>query len=120
MAPVRSSAKNNPSADLGFEAKLELPAANFFSFLISPFYFLFRFVLAKGSMSSNQSGEETIRQAFIEADHVDSMVALPGILFYSVQISACLRSSWARIRHPREWPSIVQEMRIPYARRAGG
>ena len=48
------------------------------------------FVLANGSMSSNQSGEGTIRQALIEADLVDCMVALPGQLFYSTQIPVCL------------------------------
>jgi len=36
------------------------------------------FVLANGSMSSNQSGEGEIRKAIIEADMVDCMVALPG------------------------------------------
>ena len=48
------------------------------------------FVLANGSMSSNQSGEGTIRQNIVEADLVDCMVALPGQLFYSPQIPACL------------------------------
>ena len=47
-------------------------------------------VLANGSMSSNQSGEGEIRRAMIEADVVDCMVALPGQLFYSTQIPACL------------------------------
>lgn len=47
-------------------------------------------VLANGSMSSNQSGEGDIRKAMIEADAVDCMVALPGQLFYSTQIPACL------------------------------
>ena len=47
------------------------------------------FVLANGSMSSNQSGEGEIRRNLIEADQVDSMVALPGQLFYSTQIPAC-------------------------------
>ena len=47
-------------------------------------------VLANGSMSSQQSGEGEIRQKMIEADHVDCMVALPGQLFYSTQIPACL------------------------------
>jgi type I restriction enzyme M protein len=47
-------------------------------------------VLANGSMSSNTSGEGEIRQAMIEADVVDCMVALPGQLFYSTQIPACL------------------------------
>jgi type I restriction enzyme M protein len=48
------------------------------------------FVLANGSMSSNQSGEGEIRSAMIEADLVDCMVALPGQLFYSTQIPVCL------------------------------
>jgi type I restriction enzyme M protein len=48
------------------------------------------FVLANGSMSSNQSDEGEIRKNIIEADLVDYMVALPGQLFYSTQIPACL------------------------------
>ena len=48
------------------------------------------FVLANGSMSSNQSGEGYIRKAIIEADLVDCMVALPGQLFYSTPIPVCL------------------------------
>ena len=48
------------------------------------------FVLANGSMSSNQSGEGDIRKAIIEADLVDCMVAMPGQLFYSTQIPVCL------------------------------
>jgi type I restriction enzyme M protein len=47
-------------------------------------------VLANGSMSSQQSGEGDIRKAMIEADVVDAMVALPGQLFFSTQIPACL------------------------------
>ena len=48
------------------------------------------FVLANGSMSSNQSGEGEIRKAIVEADLVDCMVAMPGQLFYSTQIPVCL------------------------------
>ena len=52
-------------------------------------------VLANGSMSSTQSGEDAIRRALIEgvggaAGVVDCMVALPGQLFYSTQIPVCL------------------------------
>jgi len=47
-------------------------------------------VLANGSMSSAQSGEDVIRKAMVDADVVDCMVALPGQLFYSTQIPACL------------------------------
>jgi type I restriction enzyme M protein len=49
------------------------------------------FVLANGSMSSNSSGEGEIRRRLIkEANVVDCIVALPGQLFYSTQIPACL------------------------------
>ncbi len=47
-------------------------------------------VLANGSMSSAQSGEGDIRRALVEGDAVDCMIALPGQLFYSTQIPACL------------------------------
>ena len=60
------------------------------------------FVLANGSMSSNQSGEGEIRKNLIEADLVDCMVALPGQLFYSTQIPACL---WFIARDKRGQPS---------------
>ncbi len=56
------------------------------------------FVLANGSMSSNQSGEGEIRRAILEADLVDCMVALPGQLFYSTQIPVCL---WFIARNKR-------------------
>ena len=48
------------------------------------------FVLANGSMSTNTSGEGTIRQKLVENDLVDCMIALPGQLFYTTQIPVCL------------------------------
>jgi type I restriction enzyme M protein len=68
------------------------------------------FVLANGSMSSNQSGDcparsasskpkakpqslprqRDIRKAIIETDLVDCMAALPSQLFYSTQVPVCL------------------------------
>jgi type I restriction enzyme M protein len=48
------------------------------------------FVLANGSMSSNQSGEGEIRRKIVETDLVDCMIALPGQLFYGTAIPACL------------------------------
>lgn len=48
------------------------------------------FVLANGSLSSNQSGEGEIRRRIVEADLVDCVVAMPDRLFYSTQIPACL------------------------------
>jgi type I restriction enzyme M protein len=56
------------------------------------------FVLANGSMSSNQSGEGEIRKNIIEADLVDCMIALPGQLFYSTPIPVCL---WFLARNKR-------------------
>jgi type I restriction enzyme M protein len=47
-------------------------------------------VLANGSLSSQQSGEGQIRQAMVERDVVECIVALPGQLFYSTQIPASL------------------------------
>ena len=60
-------------------------------------------VLANGSMSSGQSGERDIRRSMVEGDVVDCMITLPGQLFYSTQIPACL---WflARNKNPgRGW-----------------
>jgi len=48
------------------------------------------FVLANGSMSSSQSGEGEIRKGIVEAGLVDCIIALPGQLFRSTQIPACL------------------------------
>lgn len=59
------------------------------------------FVLANGSMSSMQSGEGKIREAIIEDNLVDCMVALPGQLFYSTQIPVCL---WFLARDRRSSP----------------
>ncbi|GGA49780.1 DNA methyltransferase [Kroppenstedtia guangzhouensis] len=48
------------------------------------------FVLANGSMSTNQTSEAAIRKGLIENDLVDAIVTLPGQLFYSTQIPVCL------------------------------
>ena len=47
-------------------------------------------VLANGSMSSNASGEDQIREAMVRGDVVEVMVALPGQLFLNTQIPVCL------------------------------
>ena len=64
------------------------------------------FVLANGSMSSNQSGEGEIRKAIIEAELLDCIIALPGQLFRSTQIPACLwfLSKGRRNGEPRARP----------------
>ncbi|MFV2198777.1 type I restriction-modification system subunit M [Nocardiopsis sp. LOL_012] len=53
-------------------------------------------VLANGSMSSQSSGEGEIRKAMVDADLVACMVALPGNLFRTTAIPACL---WFLVRN---------------------
>lgn len=48
------------------------------------------FVLSKGSLTSNSSGEDVIRKALVDADLVDCIVNLPTKLFLNTQIPACL------------------------------
>ena len=68
------------------------------------------FVLSNGSMSSTQSNEDEIRKNLVEADLVDCMVALPGQLFRSTQIPACL---WflARNRRSRSGSTLFIDAR---------
>jgi type I restriction enzyme M protein len=76
------------------------------------------FVLANGSMSSNQSGEGDIRRAIIQADLVDCMVSLPGQLFYSTQIPVCL---WflAKNKHDGQRRDRRKQMLFIDARKLG-
>lgn len=48
------------------------------------------FVLANGSMSTNQKDELAIRKGLIEDDLVEAIISLPGQLFYSTQIPVCV------------------------------
>ncbi len=76
-------------------------------------------VLANGSMSTATSGEGDIRRALIEADALDCMIALPGQLFYSTQIPACL---WflARNKNPGgDWRDRRGEVLFIDARKLG-
>jgi type I restriction enzyme M protein len=47
-------------------------------------------VLANGSLSTQQSGEGAMRQAMVEGDLVECIVAMPSQLFYSTQIPVSL------------------------------
>src|SRR5262249_21108147 len=76
-------------------------------------------VLANGSTSSMQNGEDEIRRAMVEADIVDCMIALPGQLFYSTPIPACL---WflARNKNPGgKWRDRSGEVLFIDARKLG-
>jgi type I restriction enzyme M protein len=48
------------------------------------------FVMANGSLSSNQSGEGEIRKKIVKADLIDCIIALPTQLFYTTGIPVCL------------------------------
>jgi type I restriction enzyme M protein len=77
-------------------------------------------VLANGSMSSAQSGEDVIRREMLNQDVIDCMVALPGQLFYSTQIPACL---WylARNKNPgKGWRDRRGEVLFIDGRKMGG
>ncbi|MCY4653496.1 MAG: class I SAM-dependent DNA methyltransferase [Dehalococcoidia bacterium] len=72
------------------------------------------FVLSNGSMSSHSAGEGGIRRNLVVADLVDCMIALPGQLFYSTQIPACL---WFLRRDRRH--SLVGAGLVPAQDRRG-
>ena len=76
-------------------------------------------VLANGSMSSSQGGEDLIRKEMVDKDVIDCMVALPGQLFYSTQIPACL---WflTRNKNPgNKWRDRRNEILFIDARKQG-
>ncbi|MDR6954737.1 type I restriction enzyme M protein [Ancylobacter sp. 3268] len=70
------------------------------------------FVLANGSLSSQQSGEGEIRRAIINADLVDCVVSLPGQLFFTTQIPVCL---WFVTRDKSN--GLVRDMKLRDRRR---
>ena len=70
------------------------------------------FVLANGSLSSQQSGEGEIRRKLVDADLVDCIVALPGQLFFTTQIPVCL---WFLTRDKSN--GLVRDMKLRDRRR---
>jgi type I restriction enzyme M protein len=77
------------------------------------------FVLSNGSLSRSQDhAEGTIRRALVDADLVDCIVALPGNLFYTTQIAACL---WfiAKDKHDPRFRDRRGEVLFIYAYNSG-
>jgi type I restriction enzyme M protein len=70
------------------------------------------FVLANGSLSSQQSGEGDIRRSIVDADLVDCIVSLPGQLFFTTQIPVCL---WFLTRDKSN--GLVRDMKLRDRRR---
>ncbi len=76
------------------------------------------FVMANGSLSSNQSGEGDIRKALVDADLIDCIVALPPQLFYTTQIAVSL---WflARNKSDKRFRTRTGETLFVYAAQMG-
>jgi type I restriction enzyme M protein len=76
------------------------------------------FVLANGSLSSQQSGEGDIRRKLVDAELVDCIVALPGNLFLNTPIPVSL---WflAKNRHGNGLRKRTGEVLFIDARRSG-
>lgn len=70
------------------------------------------FVLANGSLSSQQSGEAEIRRKIVDADLVDCIVSFPGQLFFTTQIPVCL---WFISRDKSN--GLVRDMKLRDRRR---
>jgi type I restriction enzyme M protein len=76
------------------------------------------FVMANGSLSSNNSGEGEIRKNLIKSGLVDCVIALPSQLFYTTQIPACL---WfvSRDRYDHKFRDRHNEILFIDARKLG-
>ncbi len=76
------------------------------------------FVMANGALSSKAKTDGIIRQAIVEADLVDCIVALPDKLFFNTGIPACL---WflAKNRHGNGWRDRHGEVLFIDARNMG-
>ncbi|TXM69024.1 SAM-dependent DNA methyltransferase [Methylobacterium sp. WL69] len=70
------------------------------------------FVLANGSLSSQQLGEGEIRKNIVDADLVDCIVSLPGQLFATTQIPVCL---WFLARDKSN--GLVRDLKLRNRRR---
>ena len=61
-------------------------------------------VMARGTLTSNQGGDDVLRQAFLDDDIVECIVDLPPQLFFNTQIPSCLwffnkdKSKWKNDR----------------------
>jgi type I restriction enzyme M protein len=61
-------------------------------------------VMPRGTLTSSQGGDDTIRKAFLDDDIIECIIDLPGQLFFNVQIPSCLwffnkdKSKWKNDR----------------------
>lgn len=61
-------------------------------------------VMPRGTLTSSQGGDDTIRKLFLDDDIIECIIDLPGQLFFNVQIPSCLwffnkdKSKWKNDR----------------------
>ena len=61
-------------------------------------------VMPRGTLTSSQGGDDTIRKAFLDDDVIECVIDLPGQLFFNTQIPSCLwffnkdKSKWKNDR----------------------
>ncbi len=80
-------------------------------------------VMARGAVTSNQAGDDKIRQAMLEDGVIDCIVDLPGQLFFNVQIPASIwffnkdKSRWKNDRSRQVLFIDARKMGSPISRK---
>jgi type I restriction enzyme M protein len=62
-------------------------------------------VMPRGTLTSSQGGDDSIRKAFLDDDVIECIIDLPGQLFFNTQIPSCL---WFYNRDKTKWKNKRQ------------
>jgi type I restriction enzyme M protein len=62
-------------------------------------------VMPRGTLTSSQGGDDSIRKAFLDDDVIECIIDLPGQLFFNTQIPSCL---WFFNRDKFKWKNKRQ------------
>lgn len=79
-------------------------------------------VMPRGTLTSSQGGDDTIRRAFLDDDIIECIIDLPGQLFFNVQIPSCLwffnkgKSKWKNDRTNQVLFIDARKMGTPVSR----
>ena len=80
-------------------------------------------VMPRGTLTSNQGADDTIRKAFLDDDVIECIVDLPGQLFFNTQIPSCLwffnkdKSKWKNDRTDQVLFIDARKMGTPISRK---
>jgi type I restriction enzyme M protein len=80
-------------------------------------------VMPRGTLTSNQGGDDAIRKAFLDDDVIECIVDLPGQLFFNTQIPSCLwffnkdKLQWKNDRTDQVLLIDARKMGTPISRR---